>query len=261
MRMVENSQVTETTAIALEFVIGVSGHRDTLPKDEIELKKHVTEVLVEVKNRFTDLPCRVVTGLAEGADTLVTEVALDLGMMVTAVLPMPKEEYEKDFDGAAKDRFLACLADGRLTVHELPVVEENLAADLCAENVRVAQYEALMDFLVRRSNIVLALWDGKVLDSKGGTYDVISSFLSGHARHQVPTEIDGSGPMFEDFGDLAVWVKTPRKSGSGDLQTAKATYLVSDSSGMVYSAMTSIYDAWVRGCHGRQSVRRNIRHQ
>ena len=94
MRMVENSQLTETTAIALEFVIGVSRHRDTLPKDEIELKKHVTEVLVEVKNRFTDLPCRVVTGLAEGADTLVTEVALDLGMMVTAVLPMPKEEYE-----------------------------------------------------------------------------------------------------------------------------------------------------------------------
>ena len=248
--MAEISQLEETTAIALEFVIGVSGHRDTLPEDEIELKKHVTEVLVEVKNSFTDLPCRVVTGLAEGADTLVTEVAMDLGMKVSAVLPMPKDEYEKDFDGAAKDRFLACLADERLTVHELPVVEENLEADISSGEVRVAQYEALMDFLVRRSNIILALWDGKVLESKGGTYDVISSFLSGHAQHQAPSKIDGSGPMFEDFGDLAVWVKTRRKSGSDELHAGKATFLVSDSSGMVYSDMTNIPEQFLARWHG-----------
>ena len=73
---------SKETAIALEFMIGVTGHRDTLPSDEIELKKHVTEVLVEVKQNFESLPCRVFTGLAEGADTLVTEVALDLGVPV-----------------------------------------------------------------------------------------------------------------------------------------------------------------------------------
>lgn len=247
--MSEDQNGSAETAIALEFMIGVTGHRDTLPSDEIELKKHVTEVLVEVKGKFSSLPCRVFTGLAEGADTLVTEVALDLGVPVCAVLPMPRDEYVKDFEGAARDRFLALLEDDRLLVHELPIVAQNASADLSSDEARVAQYEALMDFLVRRSNIMLALWDGKVLDSKGGTSDVISSFLAGHAQHRTPTCVDSSGPMFEDYGDLAVWIKTPRKSSSG-VGVEPAVFLVSEASGMVYSEMKNIPDQFLARWQG-----------
>ena len=243
---------SKETAIALEFMIGVTGHRDTLPSDEIELKKHVTEVLVEVKQNFESLQCRVFTGLAEGADTLVTEVALDLGVPVCAVLPMPRAEYEKDFSGAAKERFEALLADERLIVHELPIVAGNTASDLSSDEARVVQYEALMDFLVRRSNVLLALWDGKVLDSKGGTSDVISSFLAGHAHHRAPTCVDGSGPMFEDCGDLAIWIKTPRKSSSG-ISVEKAAYLVSEASGMVYAEMKSIPEQFLARWRGLET--------
>ena len=41
----------------------------------------------------TDLPVVVVSGLAAGADSLVAEEALALGLKVIAALPMPRKLY------------------------------------------------------------------------------------------------------------------------------------------------------------------------
>ena len=226
------------TVIALEFVIGVTGHRDIRADDEIALKGHITDALIRIKNKFDQLPCRVISGLAEGADTLVAEVALDLGMPVTAVLPMPVSEYRTDFTGSALEKFEALVGDPRLHIHELPVLAED--GDISTDDARVPQYQALMDFLIRRSNVMLALWDGKVIPKKGGTSDVVSSFLAGHAQDSIPAKIDASGGDFENCGDLTVWINTPRKSGGSQTEVTKPVFLVSDASGMVYTEMPDI---------------------
>ncbi len=228
------------TVVALEFVVGVTGHRDCISSDTLALKEQITAALVNLRIRFNHLPVRVVTGLAEGADTIVTEVALDLGMPVTAVLPMPREEYEKDFSGTALKTFQQLADDERISVFSLPVHESNTQNGLGSDASRVAQYEMLKDFLIRRSNLLLALWDGKPMTSKGGTSDVISAFLSGHSKHNSPTYIQSAEASFEDCGDLAIWIKTPRSSDPDYVKIDRPSYLVSDSSGMVFTEMKDI---------------------
>jgi len=228
------------SAIALEFVVGVTGHRDCPVKDHPALKKHIAAALLDLKSRFFELPVRIITGLAEGADTLVTQVALDLGMPVSAVLPMPRQDYEKDFKASALQTFRQLADDERVRVHELPIDATNAESGLDDSVSRVVQYQALMDFLVRRSNILLALWDGKTVASKGGTSDVISAFLSGQANYAAPTPINGESRSFEDCGDLAIWIKTSRASLSDKISVGPPTFLVSDSTGMVYAEMIGV---------------------
>ncbi len=228
------------TVIALEFVIGVTGHRDCCPADEEALKTQIRSVLAGMKERFDRLPMRVVTGLAEGADTLVTEVALDLGLPVSAVLPMPRQDYEQDFAGEALARFTALADDERVVVHELPVAGEAANGGLDSPEARVVQYQMLMDFLVRRSNALLVLWDGKALEKKGGTSDVVSAFLSGSGKRGSATGIGSEGPAFENCGDLVIWLKTPRASAPGAVKMGEASYLASESSGMVFAEVASI---------------------
>lgn len=69
-----------SSMIACEFVIGVTGHRDPVASDIIELKKNIVHAIGQVRHSFEDLPVRLVTGMAEGADTLAAEVALDMGL-------------------------------------------------------------------------------------------------------------------------------------------------------------------------------------
>ena len=112
-----------SSMIACEFVIGVTGHRDPVASDIIELKKNIVHAIGQVRHSFEDLPVRLVTGMAEGADTLAAEVALDMGLLVTAVLPMPRAFYEQDFQGAALARLNELLDDPRMDVYEIPLVD------------------------------------------------------------------------------------------------------------------------------------------
>ena len=229
-----------SSLIACEFVIGVTGHRDPVKSDVIELKKSIVHAIAQVRNNFDDLPVRLVTGMAEGADTLAAEVALDMGLLVTAVLPMPRAFYQQDFSGAALERFNELLDNPNMDCFEIPLVEDNVGKTELNNDDRVIQYEMLMDFLVRRSNVLLALWDGKILSDRGGTSDVITTYLSGRAQHQDPVMLPSGNIHFEDCGELAIWIKTARASGPKSDSSSEASYLVSDASGASFQEMAAI---------------------
>lgn len=237
-----------SSMIACEFVIGVTGHRDPVASDIIELKKNIVHAIGQVRHSFEDLPVRLVTGMAEGADTLAAEVALDMGLLVTAVLPMPRAFYEQDFQGPALARLNELLDDPRMDVYEIPLVDGNVGKTELSGDDRVIQYEMLMDFLVRRSNVLLALWDGKLLSERGGTSDVITTYLSGRAQHEDPVMLPPGNTHFEDCGELAIWIKTPRASGAKSTAAEQPAYLVSDASGMSFQELNmippSIIDRW-----------------
>ncbi|HSF93182.1 MAG TPA: hypothetical protein VLA51_13405, partial [Paracoccaceae bacterium] len=139
-----------------EFVIGVTGHRDIAATEVDGLRDSVRAALSDIAGRFSAMPVRIVTGLAEGADTVVTEIALELGLKVTAVLPMPRDAYADDFAGAALDTLNALLENPDVEVREMPAI-----ADLTTAEGRDAQYAMLGDYLIRRPNLLLAIWDGE----------------------------------------------------------------------------------------------------
>jgi hypothetical protein len=242
-----------SSVIAFEFVIGVTGHRDLVRDDVTALTKEIFETLDNVRRNFTHLPVRLVTGLAEGADTLAAEVALDMGLPVTAVLPMPLGFYEQDFGEAGLKRLRELLSHERMECFEMPIAEENMGRDVLTPQDRVIQYEMLMDFLNRRSNVLLALWDGRSLADKAGTFDVIRTYLSGRGHHQAPAMLPTGKFSFEDCGELAIWIKTRREKNPGDRAMEAAAYLVSDASGSTFQGTADIPQDFINRWKGLES--------
>lgn len=233
---------------AFEFVVGVTGHRDPVPEHIPELRATVSDALAGLVGRFKDTPVSVVTGLAEGADTLVAEVALEMGLKVTAVLPMPADIYKTDFEGEALTAFEDLVADARIKTIELPLMGERTADEMREQSVRDDQYDLLKDYLVRRSNVLIALWDGEITNLRGGTSDVVLSYLCGEVGQHAPSKIPAGKEIMDDCGEIAICINTPRKSATGVAAPTGYGFLVSNSTCVAYSEMDSIpqyyFDRW-----------------
>ena len=86
----------------LPLVIGVTGHRDLRVEDVPELEQKVAAIIARLRYDYLggghETPIIVLSALAEGADRLVARVALAHGARIIAPLPMPLEEYRRDFE-------------------------------------------------------------------------------------------------------------------------------------------------------------------
>jgi hypothetical protein len=169
----------------LPFVlsVGVTGHRlDTLPPEAIAaLPKRINAALNLITDTaraiharqpatFSPEPPRFdfVSPLADGADQIAAEAALDLGYRLSAILPFPLDEYRPDLLGEeAKARFdrLFARAQSRL---ELPGVRsDELDAYVMAGRGTVAHCDVL-----------IAVWDGRKARGPGGTGDVVDMAIA-----------------------------------------------------------------------------------
>jgi hypothetical protein len=61
------------------FIVGVSGHRDLNPADLPRVRESVMNFLQSLKQQLPDTELRIIIGMAEGADLLVAQAAIDLG--------------------------------------------------------------------------------------------------------------------------------------------------------------------------------------
>lgn len=134
--------------------VGVIGHRRIV--DEARLRALIDEVFDELG----DSRLAVWSSLAEGADRIGAEAALDRRVPLHAVLPMPAADYERDFPETAL-AFYALLA--RAT--SVRVVE-------LAANRNEAYLEAGLQVLASTDVLVVA-WNGEAAAGKGGTADVV----------------------------------------------------------------------------------------
>lgn len=225
--------------MSTDFVIGVTGHRD-IPVSEYETsKKEVRDLLSTIRGYFKSSRLCLASGLAEGADSLVTEVALELGMKVLVVLPMPKSLYEQDFKGPALEKFREITSNQHIEIVELPLTEENRRLDDDQPINRIVQYEELKSFLQRRSNLLLALWDGDVIDQPGGTSDVLIGYLGKASPGHMPQRISCDDYHLENCGDIVAWVQTSRASGKKSNPVA-SRFLVASSNGASYFEVSDI---------------------
>ena len=136
--------------------------------DEDALAAKVREALAEVRRlvparRATPVLLTVVSSLAEGADRLVArEVLGEVDALLEAPLPFLRERFRRDFETASSRREFDELLRRAATVIEL-----DTGADPEEGYVRVGRY------VVDRSDVLLALWDGLPARGQGGTAQIV----------------------------------------------------------------------------------------
>jgi hypothetical protein len=166
--------------------IGVTGAVELSPGALAHVRGRIEEVLALVRDemlRLASLPevraayrpqepgkpfprLRVVSPLAQGADRLVAERALDMNYEMQCAFPFDQAEYEHDFSGTpgstAQFRTLAARA---IT---LPLEMDGGRGDDESRS-----YEAVGRLVVRNCDVLIAIWNGRPGKGRGGTADTV----------------------------------------------------------------------------------------
>ena len=159
------------------FVVGVTGHRDLHPDVLEHLRGAVAGFLKELGVHLADSEVRVMAGMASGADLLVAETALELGLPVDAVLPMPLAQYAADFDADSFASLKKLLAHPQVSCIELPLCAATQQTATAGVSSRDEHYLALTRVLTRACNLLIAIWDGESSTLPGGTADTVLRYL------------------------------------------------------------------------------------
>ncbi len=159
---------------AVPLVVAVTGHRDLVASEVPGIRERVRRLFRQLQDDYPDRRVQVISGLAEGADQLVAEIALNEKLPLVAVLPMPMSEYQHDFETAGARARLAELHARATECIELPLATGTTLAGIAAQGEqRARQYAQLGVFLCAHCHLLLALWDGKSSDELGGTAQVV----------------------------------------------------------------------------------------
>lgn len=194
-----DSTATNTTPTSLKphlwLAVGITGHRldrigaldqPSMQAAIVALLSLVQSSAGAVASRYENdfatpqANLRLVSALANGADTSAAEAALDAGWRLDAVLPFERDEYAHDFaDYETREKFETLLASAAAT---FALEGDRANAD--------AAYEAAGRVVLDQSDILLALWDGDVGRGRGGTARVVAEAVS---RHIPVVHIDLNG--------------------------------------------------------------------
>ncbi len=213
--------MTDSLPDRLPLVIGVTGHRDLRDQDIPRLEREVAGVLASLRRDFLgkedETPVIVLSALAEGADRLVARVALAQGARLITPLPMPLDEYRRDFEPGLKPGNLAefdALFAQAIAAPVMPLRGSSVEALRVDEDKRNAQYRALGIFIVQHCHVLLALWDGNEIEPRpGGSAEVVT-----FKRDGIPLKISGSPRMSLDASEIGpvIQILTPRmKNANG----------------------------------------------
>jgi len=135
--------------------IGIVGHRYFHnPTIRGFVAEQCDGILVDTQSRFPDLTA--ISMLAEGADTIFAQAALDLCIPLEIIRPF--RTYSSDFDTpGARERYLR--------IRGMALNETRLSF----EDRSLEAYESAMKLVVARSDLLVAAWDGQPPQGPGGT--------------------------------------------------------------------------------------------
>lgn len=168
----------------LAYRIGITGHKksrlaeDQIPRIRSDLKSIFSIVDEAVKSAHRDYTAyydakdpliRVVTPLADGADSMAAKVALDHAFELSAPIPFHKQEYENDFSGETRTELHKFLGDAT-SVFELD-------GGRATERDESASYLAAGYMTLKQSDILVAVWDGEGARGVGGTGMIVEAAI------------------------------------------------------------------------------------
>lgn len=139
----------------IPLAVGVTGHIPLREADLDVLRATVRQELERLRASYPHTPLRMLCSLAAGADILCADAAEELGIPLTAALPMEPGEYEKDFSGETLESFR----------HHLGRAEESFTVPRAEKQAdgtdgREFRYRQAGIFVAEHCHVLLALWDG-----------------------------------------------------------------------------------------------------
>ncbi|MGH9967919.1 MAG: hypothetical protein ACREBG_08840 [Pyrinomonadaceae bacterium] len=135
--------------------IGISGHQDIPPGALAFVKRGITRVVSGLKDDLVG-----VSSLAAGADQMFASIILEYGGQLHIIIP--SEGYETTFaEREDLDRF-------RLLLNRADSVE-TLSYPEPSEDAFFAAGHRVVD----KSDLLIAVWDERPVEGKGGTADIV----------------------------------------------------------------------------------------
>jgi hypothetical protein len=199
----------------LPLVIGVTGHRDLRDQDVAKIEQQVAAVIAELRRDYLgsegETPIIVLSALAEGADRLVARVAIAHGARLIAPLPMPLDEYRRDFEPGLKAGNMAefdALFAQAIAAPVMSLRGTSLEALRTDGKKRAEQYRAVGVFIAQHCHVLIALWDGDDKDmAAGGSAEVVT-----FKRRGIPLNVSGSARISLDASEVGpvIDIVTPR---------------------------------------------------
>jgi len=174
----------------LVYRVGITGHRlARLAPDQIErINRSLTEILLEVSATvarahadFTDFytteppVTRLISPLADGADSLAAGVALAQGYELCAPIPFTKDDYATDFAGSEAQNLQRFLQQAE-SIYELD-------GERTSPRGESAAYLAAGYLTLKQSDIMVAIWDGEGARGLGGTGMIVEAAV----QQGIPT--------------------------------------------------------------------------
>jgi hypothetical protein len=146
------------------FRLGIVGHRYIANTETVAfVAESCLAILKRLQAEHENLT--VISAIAEGADTIFAEKAVELNIPLEIVRPF--EDYAIDFTTAsAKQRYERL----RSWAHSETILNYAGRSD--------AAYLAGMHWIVDNSSLLIAVWDGSPARGLGGTGDAIERALS-----------------------------------------------------------------------------------
>ena len=207
---------SDHNSFALPLVVAVTGHRDLVPSETPAIRDRVQELFVQLRQEYPDRRLQAMSALAEGADQLVADVAVEMGVELVVVLPMTRSVYRDGFPSEESKSRLDELCERATDFYELPLANGNTQAGIAtAGPQRNRQYAQLGVFLCAHCHILLAIWDGKVTDELGGTGQVVKvhhdDIMPGYTSKSVATQ----QMLVDDESDLVYHIVSSRDRPDG----------------------------------------------
>jgi hypothetical protein len=145
--------------------VGITGHRpNRLPLGPESVSRRIADVLSAIKRINANATSFLAqSAVAEGADRLFAEAALAQGFALHALLPFRNDDYQRTFGDTSATSSYRRLLKKAGTVTELPgSLDDEKAA-----------YESVGHRIADTSDVLIAVWDGKPSQGRGGTPEII----------------------------------------------------------------------------------------
>ncbi len=157
----------------LPVTVGVTGHRDL--KDPDVVRAELQQQFAMIQNRLPSSPLYAISALAEGADRIFAQVAIEMNWELHVVLPMRPDLYRDDFATEASKKEFDTLCRSAKTCVVMPTVVPGTEDRITEAGLyRNLQYASAGIYLAQRSHILFALWDGQPAVGLGGTAQIVS---------------------------------------------------------------------------------------
>ncbi len=146
----------------IPLIFAITGHRDIQDRDQVQ--KSVTSLLQKYKDNHKNTPLILLSALADGADILVAQVAKSLDVELQVILPYERDDYLKTIEET--ESFDA------LMEYATRMIVLDCQADNRGKHTHC--YQELGEHIADKSNILIALWDGKETSTDdGGTASIV----------------------------------------------------------------------------------------